>query len=111
MADQKDNNGGTHWVGFWVEGKRAVYFDPFGVVPPVAVEQYLSRHKTMIVKKQIQNIFSYICGYYVFYFMYWMNKQRTRFPIFKRADLFCDLFSSDPKDNRKVLENLLKPLE
>jgi hypothetical protein len=110
MANETDNNGGTHWVGFWIEGKRAVYFDPFGIIPPEEVEHYLSKHNTMYVTKQIQNVFSDICGYYVLYFMYWMNKQR-KIPIFKRADVFCDLFSSDPKDNRKILENLLKPLQ
>jgi hypothetical protein len=110
MADSRDHNGGTHWVCFYIEGKKAVYFDPFGIYAPQAVEKYLSRHNTMIITKQIQNIFSDICGYYCLYFLYYMKKQRRHVPVFRRAQDFTDLFSSDPKDNRKLLNNYLKPL-
>lgn len=110
-TNKNGGNGGTHWCAFYIEGKKAFYFDPFAVHPPEAVERYLSKYDTRMSVKQIQNIFSNVCGYYCLFFIYYMTKEKGQQPFFQRAYSFLNLFSSDPKDNLKLLECYLKPLK
>jgi len=109
LANSTDKNGGTHWVCFWIEKKKCVYFDPFGIHPPESVVKYTQRFQSMMSSKQIQNEYSGICGYFVLYFLWYMTHTRRQQPDpFKRAEEFNSLFSSDPKDNLELLKCYLK---
>jgi len=113
LAD--DGEEGTHWTSAWVEkqgdGKLGVvYFDPFGLSPPENVKHFFSGIDTDVpyIKKQVQNIVSFICGYYVLYFLYYMS--HTKAGIVQKLRRFEMLWSQDPSDNRRLLEEYLKAL-
>lgn len=115
-----DKGSGTHWTAFYIEdcGKRggrtgrcpAVYFDSFGVIPPLSVQRFLRRNY-MFSEKHIQNVRSEICGYYVIYFIWFMWNHRNRIKdLRKRFCTFLRLFSSDPTKNKTLLQKYIKPL-
>lgn len=113
LQDDSDADGnplpGTHWTGFYVERKRAVYFDPFGVVAPMSVQHFLQGLDWDYSRKTIQNIQSTICGYYVIYFLWFMSHHK-HIPLPKRFLLFQRLFSTDVEKNKTLLEKYIKPL-
>jgi len=101
---------GTHWTAFYVENSSRVYFDSFGVIPPLSVQRFL-RNKYMFSEKHIQNIQSEICGYYVLYFIWFMFTHKNRIKnMRKRFCTFLRLFSSDPTKNKTLLQKYIAPL-
>lgn len=105
-----DDGPGTHWTAFYVEGSSKVYFDSFGVIPPLSVQRFL-RNKYVYSTKHIQNIQSEICGYYVLYFIWFMWNHRYKIKdLRKRFCAFLRLFSSDPTKNKTLLQKYIKPL-
>jgi len=113
LSESDDGSGGTHWVGAIVEGRRVVYFDPFGIAMPKEIERYFSAFQVEQNQQQIQNIDSNICGYYVLYFLYYMTHRRKVIPNpFRRLKSFLRLWDrDDPENNREILGGLLHPLE
>jgi len=120
LANSTDGEG-THWVAIYVErdqhGKQhAVYFDSFGMGLPENVKRFLWAidESVQYNKKHIQNINSFICGYYVLYFLWYMSRY-CRFQeshnIYKRFQQFQNLWSLDVEDNRKLLEQYLECLK
>lgn len=71
-------NPGTHWVALYLPKNRTpVYFDSFGMVPPLEVINLIknSGHKNYLVnEKQIQDIRSGYCGEYCLMFLRFMNR-------------------------------------
>lgn len=115
MADSDDGSGGTHWVAFIIEKidsvYHTVYFDAFGLAPSEAVKQYLAPIDDDIVYNwnQIQNENSSICGWFVVYWIWFMNTMKNAEPnIYLRYKKFLNLFSSREEDNRKLLQQYLK---
>jgi hypothetical protein len=110
-----DQGEGTHWTAAWVEDGKVVYFDPFGIGPPENVKRFFwGMDKTMDYnKKVIQNIESFICGYYVLYFLWYMSRfcrfQEAR-NIHQRFKNFQRLWSEDAEDNRTLLEKYIRCL-
>lgn len=105
-----DKGSGTHWTAFYVEGSSRVYFDSFGVIPPLSVQRFL-RNKYVYSTKHIQNIQSEICGYYVLYFLWFMWNHRNRIrDVRQRFCAFLRLFSKDPTKNKTLLQKYIKPL-
>lgn len=118
LADDTDGEG-THWTAAWVETdrqgkKQVVYFDPFGMAAPENVKKFF-----MVIdptlhysKKVVQNIDSFICGYFVLYFLWYMNRMATKERnIFQRFRDFLALWSEDVQENRTRLEKYLRALE
>lgn len=103
--------GGTHWVGMYIENRQACYFDPFGFQPPIEVQYFLKDFVPYTYgDKQIQNINSGVCGYYVLYWMVFMQRHRQIVSLKKRMQTFLCLWSSDVKKNRSLLEKYLEKL-
>jgi len=115
-----DGGEGTHWTGAWVEKdrnntKQVVYFDPFSVAPPENIKHFFRGiDKTIEYSKtQVQNIESFICGYYVIYFLWYMSRMcsyRDEPNIFKRFKNFQRLWSNDVEENRLLLKKYLECL-
>lgn len=112
-----DKGDGTHWTGAWVErdnrGRlQVIYFDPFGIAPTENIKLFFYPiDKTLEYnRKHIQNINSYICGYYVLFFLYWMSRSVRDGSIFLRFRRFLRLWDK-PEKNRELLMKYLKPLE
>jgi len=118
LADHDDGEG-THWTSAWVEKdrygkKHVIYFDPFGIAPPENVKRffYIFDRDVQYSKKQIQNIDSFICGYFVLYFLWYMHRHRQHEKnIYQRFKSFQNLWSEDVEDNRSRLKEYLKCLK
>lgn len=115
LEDDLDVNGnpnqGTHWTCFYIENKQATYFDPFGVVPPRQVQEFLSDYKPISYStKHIQNVASSVCGWYCLYFLYWISRQKKIKSLAKRLEIFCMKFDENPEKNKRILEKYLRPL-
>lgn len=107
LADHDDPNGGTHWTAAWVEGKQNNYFDPFGIAPPENIKSFLRRYEYSTL--HVQNINSYICGYYCLYFLFFMSRKQTM-SADKRFQAFLSLWDHDPEKNRSLLADYLKAM-
>lgn len=115
--DDHDGNGGTHWTGAWVEKDKVgpdmdlVYFDPFGFAPPENVKKFFRGIDKNITysRTHVQNINSFICGYYVLYFLWWMTHRPGS--IYLKFKQFQRLWSNDPEDNRALLAEYIKVLD
>ena len=98
-------NAGTHWVALYIEGKYAVYFDPFGQVAPLAVHKFCRTKQLITSDFIIQNLNTYCCGYYCLGFLHFMTKRnisniRVRFNKFiKPFDL------EDTTNNDNILQS------
>lgn len=109
MADS--DSIGTHWVAFWVDDARkndaVVYFDSFGVVPPMEVREALKKIalKVLVSDKQVQNINSGWCGIYNLFFL-WFMQNHPKIPLQQRLEKFLDLFSNDVEQNLTILKKL-----
>lgn len=95
---------GSHWTCFCIEGNRTYYFDSFGFPAPKELRRF-NKDEYFYSDKQIQNINSTVCGYYCIAFLIYMNGS----PRLSRFQQFLDMFSDDPKKNRKILADFLKP--
>ncbi len=123
MADS--DSMGTHWVSFWIDDAKkndaVVYFDSFGVNPPMEVRNALKKIalKILVSDKQIQNINSGWCGIYNLFFLWFMQNhskghtgRATRemrsvdVSLEKRLDMFLNLFSDDVEQNLTILKKL-----
>jgi hypothetical protein len=73
------NQGGTHWVSLYLDNNNGLYFDSFGVPPPLAIEEFYKRYSKkplIIANKQIQNINGGYCGQYNIHLLYSLSNGR-----------------------------------
>ncbi len=54
---------GTHWVCYLKNGKTKLYFDSFGLKPPLELQKYLGKG-VMYSTYEIQSPEQVICGHY-----------------------------------------------
>ena len=100
---QSSNDGnGTHWTALYYSSKHSFYFDPFGFLAPIEIEQKLKSY--LYNDKQIQNLKSTACGYYCIAFIIFMNERKNKKLGF---DIFINEFSRNTKNNDKLLYNYL----
>ena len=62
----KSGDSGTHWVAWFKNGKNKIYFDSYGVQPPIEIIRYLGkpiRHNT----DQVQPTGEVFCGHLYLY--------------------------------------------
>lgn len=109
MADS--DSMGTHWVSFWIDNPKkndaVVYFDSFGVSPPMEVRNALKKIavKILVSDKHIQNINSGWCGIYNLFFL-WFMQNHPRVALEKRLEMFLNLFSNDVEQNLTILKKM-----
>ena len=63
---------GTHWVSLARDDGNWLYFDPFGIEPPLQIGEYLDSigiSKFLRNTVQLQDIKTDLCGYYNIYFL------------------------------------------
>jgi hypothetical protein len=98
--------GGTHWCAVYRDGKQACYFDPIGMPPPAQVQVYLYPCRPYPYNsQQVQDERGGYCGKYCIYFLYFMTNNKQIKSIGDRLDRFLKLFSTDPRDNERLLLN------
>ena len=102
LASETDNNGGTHWTTLYYSSQNSFYYDAFGFLAPVEVE---NKTKSYIYStNEIQDINSSACGFYCIAFIIYMNSQKNKMEGFKN---FVHQFSKDTKKNDEKLYDLL----
>ena len=76
LDDEGDNppgNAGTHWVAYFIDGTRKIYFDSYGLEPPVEVERYLKHFDedpVLMQTQQLQGTDESICGHLCLYVLF-----------------------------------------
>jgi len=92
-------NGNSHWCGMIIHPKGNYWYDSYGFPAPENLQQLMGNY--IWCERQIQDIKSTACGYYVMAFLKFMER-----PSKERFNTFCDLFG-DPKKNDKIIFSLL----
>jgi hypothetical protein len=77
IVNLDDNTGnGTHWVAyFYVNNQQKIYFDSFGLDPPVELKQYLG-HNILTQTFQLQDYGDVICGHLCLHVLYELSKNK-----------------------------------
>ena len=102
---QSSNIGnGTHWTALYYSSKHSFYFDAFGFVPPVVVENKLKSY--LYNDKQIQSLESTACGFYCIAFIIYMYGRKNK-ELDIGFKIFIDSFSTNTNKNDKLLYNYL----
>ena len=117
LQDDFDSEGndlmGSHWTVFYIEGKEAVYFDSFGMAPPIEVQNFLKPFLPYPYNTQIiQSMRSTVCGDYVMFFMryMYMNQKQVK-NVERRFKNFLGLWDIDVSKNRDKLINYLSKIK
>ena len=97
---------GSHWVSVLIKNNKTVYFDSFGVVPSLQVEEFLhkSKKKYMFNNKIIQDLSSTNCGLFCLGCIIYAHN--SNLDIYEAVDKYCDLFSNNTKKNDKIINKL-----
>ena len=86
------NGEGTHWTGFYYHPLHSIYFDPYGFPAPVEIEKKIKPY--IFNDKDIQDIDSTACGYYVIGFIKYLYEKEDKDRYF---EAFLNRFSDDTK--------------
>ncbi len=101
LQDYNKGNG-THWVAFRFDD-ICEYFDSFGFLPPVEIEEACQGRKLLYNKKQIQDYNSSACGWFCIACIACDSKE----PIEVHFNRFLSRFSNYTKANDIILFRLL----
>jgi hypothetical protein len=96
---------GTHWTILYKEGSNYAWFDPFGAVPPLVVQEKLPKY--LYNATVIQNPSKGFCGSYSIEFLQYMHENK-HIPFRQRFQNFLNMFSDNFHKNEKILRKLEK---
>jgi hypothetical protein len=119
LQDETNSSGGmnegTHWVGVGIDSNpaKAVYWDSYGVAPPIEVQEFLKPFVPyQYSTKMIQNPRSGWCGYYQLFFIAFMHQNSQRIPnYYERFRCFLQLWNTDYEKNLEKLKSLMKRID
>jgi hypothetical protein len=97
---------GTHWVAFYFNPPLiSIYFDSFGFVPAIEIEQLIKPY--IYNKKTIQDLNSSSCGYFCIAFIKFLSDNKRK-DIYKTFEAFINIFDNvNTKKNEDLLFELL----
>ena len=73
-----DSSGdGTHWTCLYSKGGKCLYFDSYGFIPPVEVQNYCNDKERYCNTFKIQTLNEVICGHYCLYVLYKLNNESS----------------------------------
>ncbi len=96
------NNQGTHWTSLYFHPLKCCYFDSYGFVPPLEVEQKIKPY--IYNDADIQDFNSEACGYYALAFIKFLHDKTNKETAFKE---FLNLFKNNKKENDDILKKYL----
>ena len=99
--DSSDNNG-THWTSLYFHPLNSCYFDSYGFVPPLEVEQKIKPY--IYNDADIQDFNSEACGYYALAFIKFLHDKTDKEIAFRQ---FLQLFKDNKKENDNILRKYL----
>ena len=83
-TDSSENDG-THWTCLYIKNKSCIYFDPYGLEPPLEVVKFCDnriRSQNRIYSSfPIQNLNSVLCGHFVAYVLLRLNDGSDFFEV------------------------------
>jgi len=93
------NQKGSHWVAIY----NNCYFDSYGFVAPIEIENYFSKIKKYLYNdEQLQDLNDTYCGWFCLYFLYWMINN-NQYDEKKRYKEFFKLFDREKLKNNKYI--------
>jgi len=101
LASRTESNG-THWTAFYYTDTFSYYFDSYGFVPPLEVQEKIIPYTYN--DEEIQDIDSTACGYYCVAFVLYLNKKMNIERAFRE---FIHLFGKDTERNERILHRIL----
>ena len=102
MQDSDEGNG-THWVAFYYNKPlTSIYFDSFGFVAPIQVENRISPY--IFNDADVQDYNSSACGYFCIAFIKFLHNKQDKQEAYKA---FLTLFKNQTLQNDKILQRLL----
>jgi len=96
------NGTGTHWTSLFYHPLNSYYFDSYGFVAPLEIEQKIKPYKYN--DAEIQDFNSKACGYYALAFIKFLNDKTNKEIAFKE---FLRLFKDNTKENDDILKKYL----
>lgn len=98
------NGNGTHWTSLYYNNNplNSCYFDSYGFVPPLEVEQKIKPY--IYNDADIQDFNSEACGYYALAFIKFLYDKTNKEVAFKE---FLKLFKCNRKENDDILKKYL----
>jgi hypothetical protein len=97
------NHDGTHWTACFCHPLKSFYFDSYGFLPPLELEQKIKPYTYN--DKDIQDWNSEACGWFCIAFIKFLCDKNDKETAYKE---FLKLFSSNTKENDKKLKEYLK---
>ena len=102
MQDHDEGNG-THWVVFYHNNPlTSIYFDSFGFVAPIQVENRINPY--IFNDADVQDYNSSACGYFCIAFIKFLYNKQDKQEAYKG---FLKLFKLDTLQNDKILQELI----
>jgi hypothetical protein len=102
---QNHNKGnGTHWTAFRYSKDVCIYYNSFGIQPPIEILNATEGKKLIYNAKQIQDYNSTACGWFCIGVVVYDSKQ----PFEVHFNRFINLFSNYTRANDLILYNLLR---
>ncbi len=102
LASSTDQNCGTHWVCLYYTPNFSYYYDSYGFIAPLEVQNKIKPY--MYNDLEIQDIDSTACGFYCVAFILYLNKKMN---IEKAFMEFINLFGKDTERNEAILYQIL----
>ena len=101
--DNRPNGSGSHWCLLYnADPKYAIYFDPFGIVPPPSIKKWIKKKTLYYNDIQLQDYKAESCGYYCLYVGFRLIDGITL------PDITINDFTQDTKQNEKILRKDFK---
>ena len=97
-------NGQSHWTALIKKGDMYYYFDSYGVVPPLDVQNVIGKNFRWS-NRTIQDLNSSSCGWFCIAFLRFMNHKQD---LDKSYESFIKMFMNDTTANEKILSGLLR---
>ena len=107
---------GTHWCAFFCIDRYVIYFDSFGLAPPMNIISFCNKRTIIYSADHIQHIDSNACGYYCIAFIKYFNdipkqKLKTKRQLGFYLNNFLKPFDvQNQKKNEAILNKQIKPL-
>ena len=102
MQDHDEGNG-THWVVFYYNNPlTSIYFDSFGFVAPLQVENRIKPY--IFNDAEVQDYNSSACGYFCIAFLKFLHNKQDKQEPYKA---FLKLFKNENVKNDKILQRML----
>jgi hypothetical protein len=94
---------GSHWVVFYYNNPlTSIYFDSFGFVAPLQVENRITPY--IFNDAEVQDYKSNSCGYFCITFFKFLHSKQDKQEVYKA---FLKLFKNETVKNDKILQRLL----